>query len=179
MRRSLRRWLPDPERLRANRWLRWLGPALLAPRLWHFTRRSVALGVALGVFFGLLIPIAQIPLSAAAAIVLRANIPVAVTSTLISNPVTYAPLYYVSYRLGSALIGGEAPRQDTAPAAAREPGVAGWLGFWWQRIAALGRPLLLGMAIMAATAGLTAWLLITWLWRLKVWWAWRQRRRRR
>jgi hypothetical protein len=93
---TLRRLLPDPERVRANRWLRWLGPAVLAPQLWRFTRRSVALGVALGVFFGLLIPIAQIPLSAAAAIVLRANIPTAMASTLVSNPVTYAPLYYAA-----------------------------------------------------------------------------------
>ncbi|MEZ5616522.1 MAG: DUF2062 domain-containing protein [Rhodocyclaceae bacterium] len=179
MRAFLRRWLPDPERLRTNRWLRWLGPALLAPQLWRLSRRSVALGVALGVFFGLLIPIAQIPLSAAAAIVLRANIPVAVTSTLVSNPVTYAPLYYVSYRLGSALIGGEAPRREAAPGAPRQAGFLGWLDYWWQRLAALGRPLLLGMAIMASTAGLAAWLLITWLWRLKVWWAWRQRQRQR
>lgn len=178
MKETLRRLLPDPERVRANRWLRWLGPAVLAPQLWRFTRRSVALGVALGVFFGLLIPIAQIPLSAAAAIILRANIPTAMASTLVSNPVTYAPLYYTAYRLGSVFIGEEAPRPDAAPAAPREPGFAGWLAYWWGRIAALGRPLLLGMAIMASAAGLAAWLLITWLWRLKVWWAWRRRGRR-
>ena len=45
---SLCRLLPDPERLRANRWLRWLAPAMQHPRLWRLTRR----GVALGVFFG-------------------------------------------------------------------------------------------------------------------------------
>ena len=178
MRKSLRRLLPDPERLRANRWLRWLAPAMQHPRLWRLTRRGVALGVAIGVFFGLLIPIAQIPLSAAAAIVLRANIPTAVASTLVSNPVTYAPLYYTAYRIGSAILGEEMPRQDAAPAAPREPGALGWLAYGWNRIAALGRPLLLGMAVMASAAGLAAWLLVTWLWRLKVWWDWRRRGRR-
>mgnify|MGYP005854322615 CR=1 FL=1 len=178
MRKSLRRLLPDPERLRANRWLRWLAPAMQHPRRGRLTRRGVALGVAIGVFFGLLIPIAQIPLSAAAAIVLRANIPPAVASTLVSNPVTYAPLYYTAYRIGSAILGEEMPRQDAAPAAPREPGALGWLAYGWNRIAALGRPLLLGMAVMASAAGLAAWLLVTWLWRLKVWWDWRRRGRR-
>lgn len=174
MRETLRRLLPDPERLRSNRWLRWLAPTMQDPRLWRLTRR----GVALGMFFGLLIPIAQIPLSAAAAIVLRANLPTAVASTLVSNPVTYAPLYYAAYRIGGAILGEEAPRQDAVPAAPREPGAPGWLAYWGNRIAALGRPLLLGMAIMATTAGLAAWLLVTWLWRLKVWWDWRRRGRR-
>jgi hypothetical protein len=172
---ALRRLLPDAERLRANRWLRWLAPAMQHPRLWRLTRRGVALGVAIGVFFGLLIPIAQIPLSAAAAIVLRANLPTAVASTLVSNPVTYAPLYYAAYRLGSAVLGEEAPRAEAAPAAPRGPGFSGWLAYWWDRIAALGRPLLLGLALMASAAGFAAWLLVTWLWRLKVWWDWRRR----
>ncbi len=39
------RWLPDPESLHRNRWLRWLGPALLHRRLWHYSRRGVAVGV--------------------------------------------------------------------------------------------------------------------------------------
>ena len=102
MRETLRRLLPDPERLRSNRWLRWLAPAMQDPRLWRLTRR----GVALGMFFGLLIPIAQIPLSAAAAIVLRANLPTAVASPLVSNPVTYAPLYYAAYRIRRPILGG-------------------------------------------------------------------------
>jgi len=178
VREFLRRLLPDPERLRAHRWLRRLAPAMQHPRLWRLTRRGVALGVAIGVFFGLLIPIAQIPLSAAAAIVLRANIPTAVASTLVSNPVTYAPLYYAAYRIGSAILGEEAPRQEAAPAAPREPGFTGWLAYGWDRVAALGRPLLLGMAVMASVAGLAAWLLVTGLWRLKVWWHWRRRGRR-
>lgn len=95
-----RRLIPSREVLLANRWLRWLAPWLGHPKLWHWSRRGVALGVALGVFFGLLIPLAQIPLTAAA-VVLRANQPAATASTLISNPVTFAPLYYTAYHLGS------------------------------------------------------------------------------
>jgi uncharacterized protein (DUF2062 family) len=60
----LRRLMPTPEAMAANRWLRWLGPRLLHPRLWHMSRRGVALGAAVGVFFAFITPIAQIPLSA-------------------------------------------------------------------------------------------------------------------
>jgi uncharacterized protein (DUF2062 family) len=104
--------LPSAEALRANRWLRWLGPALHHPKLWHISRRGLALGMALGVFFGLLIPLAQIPLSAAAAVALRANVPAAVASTLVTNPVTFGPIYYAAWRVGSAMLGEPG---DTAP----------------------------------------------------------------
>ncbi|MDO9012805.1 MAG: DUF2062 domain-containing protein [Gallionella sp.] len=66
------------------------------PRLWRPTRHGVALGVALGIFFGLLVPLAQIPLSVGMAVLLRANVPTAIASTLVSNPVTFGPIYYMT-----------------------------------------------------------------------------------
>src|SRR5512139_3309070 len=107
MKIDFRRWVPTAESLRANRWLRWIGPALHHPRLWHMSRRGIALGMGVGVFFGLLIPIAQIPLSVGAAVLLRANVPTAAASTLVSNPATYGPLYYAAWRLGKAVLGEE------------------------------------------------------------------------
>jgi hypothetical protein len=63
-----RRYLPEPHTLREHRMLRWIGPALHHPRLWHVNRRGIALGIAIGVFFGLLIPVLQIVVAAGAAI---------------------------------------------------------------------------------------------------------------
>lgn len=85
-----------PEQVGRNRWLRWLGPSLLHPRLWHMSRRGIAAGAGIGVFFAFLIPIAQIPLSVGTAVVLRANIPVAIASTLVNNPLTFPPVYYAA-----------------------------------------------------------------------------------
>ena len=48
----LRRRLPTPEQVGRNRWLRWLGPSLLHPRLWHMSRRGIAAGAGIGVVFG-------------------------------------------------------------------------------------------------------------------------------
>lgn len=180
MRAWLRRWLPDPDKLRENRWLRWFGPTVLAPHLWRFTRRGVALGVGLGVFFGLLIPIAQMPVSAAAAVLLRANIPTAVAGTLVSNPVTFGPLYYAAYRIGSAVLGEEA-KPDLAAIGKLSPsenGLRGWVQEVSTRLAALGRPLLLGLVILSTLLGIAAWMLTTLAWRAKVWWDWRRRARR-
>lgn len=176
----LKRLLPTKESLANNRWLRWLGPGLLHPRLWHFSRRGVAVGVALGIFFGLLIPLGQIPLAAGAAILLRGNVPAAIGSTLVTNPVTFAPVYLLAHRLGSALLDADEPPPplalaEEAPPPAGEP--------WWDtvknRIVSLGKPLLLGLTLIATGAGLTVYFVILLGWRLRTVWAWRQRRKGR
>ena len=101
----LRAMIPTRAQIRDNRWLRWLSPWLRKPRLWRWSRRGVAMGVALGIFFGLLVPVAQIPLSVGAAVLMRANVPAAAASTLVTNPLTFGPLYYVAYQLGHRITG--------------------------------------------------------------------------
>jgi uncharacterized protein (DUF2062 family) len=161
-----RDWLPSPQALQGNRWLRWIGPALHHPRLWHLNRRGVALGLALGLFFGLLIPIAQIPLAGGAAVLLRANVPMAVASTLVTNPVTFGPVYYAAWRTGSAILGDDGRARPAAAQSETTQG-SGW-EHTWQRIEQAGRPLLLGLAIFATGFGLLGYLLVTLGWRLKV-----------
>ncbi len=177
MKQRLKKLLPNADYVRDNRWLRWLGPTLFRPQLWHITRRGVALGVALGIFFGLLIPVAQIPLSAASAVILRANLPAAIASTLITNPITFAPIYYGAYRIGTVLIGNGSPPPDFDVAPAQEMN-SGEAGGWISRIMALGKPLLLGLLIVACSASVLSYLLIMGVWRLKIVSAWRRRQRR-
>lgn len=173
-----RRFLPTPESLRNNRWLRWLGPALLNPRLWRVRRRSLALGMALGFFFGLLVPLAQIPLSAAAAVALRANVPAAVASTLVTNPLTFGPLYYAAWRIGHTILDGPsapAAHPQGAPAtedvaasnAAAPPDEGFWAGVE-RRVKAVGKPLLLGLAIMASVVGVLTYVGVSLAWRIAV-----------
>ena len=162
---KLRARMPTREQITANRWLGWLGPWLNQTKLWHWSRRGVAMGVALGVFFGLLIPIAQIPLSVASAVVMRANIPAAVLSTLVSNPVTFGPIYYGAYRLGVWVTGSkELPKTlDLADpqASAEVPANVGVI----KRITQLGKPLMVGLSITAVLTGLITYGLITLVWR--------------
>jgi uncharacterized protein len=184
MRGLLHRLMPDRESIRRNRWLRWLAPHLTHQRLWHFSRRGVAIGVALGVFFGLLIPVAQIPFAAGFAVLLRANVPAAVGSTLVTNPVTFAPIYVMAYRLGSAILGEPVPQDEDIPQELAvtpddEDPVVGWWARAWSALTSLGRPLMLGLLIMATGTGILTYLLITLVWRLKTTLAWTRRRRGR
>ena len=57
------------------------------------SRRGVAVGAAIGVFFAFITPIAQTSLSAAVLIAVRANIPVAMVATLVKAPPTFGPLW--------------------------------------------------------------------------------------
>lgn len=175
-----RRLLPSREHIHGNRWLRWLAPHLSHPRLWHFSRRGVAIGVALGVFFGLLIPIAQIPFAAGMAILLRANVPAAVGSTLVTNPVTFAPIYVLAHRVGASLLGEDKSPPVQAPPGS-DPEAIRALGWWraaWDGVLGLGRPLLLGLSIFAVVAGLLTYWGIMLLWRLRTAWNWKRRRKR-
>ena len=171
----MKRWLPTRESLEGNRWLRWLGPALFHHRLWHMSRRGIALGVAIGVFFGFLIPIAQIPFSAAVAVALRANVPSAVASTLVTNPVTFAPVYYAAWQVGSFILSDSAtpaPVLSAVPTASGTTTDLAQPAPWWQRawqgVQAAGKPLVLGLALFACTFGLLSYAVVSLVWRAKV-----------
>lgn len=137
------------------------------------SRRGIALGVALGMFFGFLIPIAQIPLSAAAAVALRANVPCAIASTLVTNPLTFGPVYVAAWKVGGVLLGTEAP-PPPLPDGDTDEVYAPTLS-WGERIAGVGKPLILGLSIFAVTAFFGAYAVVTWVWWLRT----RLSRRRR
>jgi len=151
---------------------------LRRPRLWRWSRRGVALGVALGIFFGLLIPVAQIPLSVGAAVLLRANVPAAAVSTLVTNPLTFGPLYYAAYKLGHWVTGAP-DKAELNGVAAQELHAAGLPKEevrLWQRMTSVGKPLLLGLAIIATLMGVLSYTLIALVWHG---WTWFKRRKRR
>jgi uncharacterized protein (DUF2062 family) len=178
MKQRLRAWLPTSQSIRDNRWLRWMGPALHHPRLWHFSRKGIAMGLALGIFFGLLVPVAQMPLSAAAAVILRANLPMAVASTLVTNPVTFGPVYYGAYRVGKAVLGEpqltEAQASGLLERAQKTQQAEGWkdrLSGAMRRLSTVGKPLVVGLAIVASLSGLAVYFIISAVWTLRVRWS--------
>ncbi|NJM44647.1 MAG: DUF2062 domain-containing protein [Brachymonas sp.] len=178
----LKRLMPKPETMANNRWLRWMGPSLLHPRLWHLSRRAVALGAAIGVFFAFITPIAQIPLSAAVSIVLRANMPAAVVATLVNTPPTFGPVYYAAWVVGSKVLGekvddknrpdvlvGQSPDLDLSPQA-----LTGW-SKWMVKLQQVGKPLLLGALIFSVVFSALAYVLVNGFWHWRV----RSKRKRR
>lgn len=176
MRQFLRRWIPTEDTLRAHPSLRWMGPLLRRPWLWQLNRRRVALGAGLGVFFGFLIPVLQILGAAVFAVLLRANLPVAAAATLVSNPLTYAPIFVLAYRTGSALLGAniEPDQAEALIEAVQAQDERSWI----DHAKAVGKPLFLGLAVFAVVGGIVAWATVHVLWTLAVWWRRRGRRRR-
>ncbi|MER2551970.1 MAG: DUF2062 domain-containing protein [Thauera sp.] len=164
----LERLLPTREAIMHSRMLRWLGPRLHDPLLWHVNRRSVARGVAMGVFFGLMIPIAQIPAAAIASLLLRGNLLIAAMSTLVSNPLTYGPLYYFAYQLGAGVIGRRPPAGLTADDVEAPVRAIDSLAQAWTWLSGIGQPLLVGMLIMAVTGSIVAYLGVQLFWRVRV-----------
>lgn len=164
VRGRLRRWLPTEEELRRRRGLRWLGPLLRRPWLWHLNRRSVAAGAAIGVFFGFMIPVLQIGAAAVLAVMLRANLPVAAVSTLVSNPVTYAPIFLLAHQTGSALLGQTVDEDTAAALAAAGDDRGDDAGDWTERALALGKPLFVGLAVFAGVGAVLAWVTVNVLW---------------
>ncbi|WP_413925864.1 DUF2062 domain-containing protein [Candidatus Accumulibacter phosphatis] len=154
----LRALVPSREQLAANPWLRGLAPYLADPKLWHWSRRGVAMGVAIGLFIGFLIPVAQILLAAAVAVFLRANVAVAAAGTLVTNPLTVPPIYYAAYHLGAWATGAS----PTAAISLADPTSIG------ANLGAIGIPLFAGLAIAASFAAVASYLLISqvWIWRV-------------
>ena len=154
----LRSLVPSREQLAANPWLRGLAPYLASPKLWHWSRRGVAMGVAIGLFIGFLIPVAQILLAATVAVFLRANVAVAAAGTLVTNPLTVPPIYYAAYHLG-AWATGASPRAAISLADPTSIGA---------NLGAIGIPLFAGLAIAASFAAVASYLLISqaWIWRV-------------
>ncbi len=177
-RKFIQRLLPQPDRIRNNRSLRWLGPAIHDPNLWRLNRRSVAGAVAVGAFFAFILPFAQFLAAGITAISLRVNLPVAVTSTLITNPLTFGPWYYLAYKIG-ALITGR-PDEDRVPQAAQP--VAGG---WWDglvanldQVLAMGTPLIVGLALLAVVSAMVGYFLVHLLWRIPAYLRLRRLRRK-
>lgn len=174
----LKRLMPSREAIEKNRWLRWLGPWLKHPRLWHMSRKGIALGMALGVFFGFLVPFGQIPPAAALAVLLRANVPVTIASTLVTNPVTFGPVYYGAYHLGKLVLLQREPTAEELEALKNKTAthdempenlsMVERIKYGWHHLGEIGKPLFVGLAIVATISGVAAYILVHWFWLVRV-----------
>lgn len=174
MRKRLKQLLPNHDAVRDNRWLRPFAGTLLHPRLWHLNRHSAAGAVAVGMFCGLIPGPLQMLGAAICCVVLRVNLPLALLCTLYTNPLTIVPLYLIAYGLGNWVMGhGDA--HFTPPPEMSGVDLAGWIAELIAWMAGLGKPLALGLVLLAATLSITGYLLVRGGWR---WWLIRHWRKR-
>ncbi|MEX1034113.1 MAG: DUF2062 domain-containing protein [Cellvibrionaceae bacterium] len=103
-RKLLKRWVPDHASVKSNPALQFLGGLLHDPNLFHLNRRSVSVAVFVGIFVAFLPMVGQMALAACLALLLRCNLPLAVLLSWISNPFTYAPIFFTTYEIGRWLL---------------------------------------------------------------------------
>lgn len=96
--------VPTREQLGRNRYLKPFAHHILRSDLWRFNRRSVPRGVALGLFVGVMIPLAHFIVAAFIAVFIRANIPSAMLATFIGFPAIYVFLVAAAYRIGEFIL---------------------------------------------------------------------------
>ncbi len=177
MRKTLKRFLPDHESIRGNRWLRPFSGSLLHPRLWHLNRHSAAGAVAVGLFCGLIPGPLQMLSAAVACVTLRVNLPLALLTTLYTNPFTIVPLYLAAYGIGTLATGRPAVA-FTEPPELVGLEIGAWVGALADWVVGLGQPLAVGLLLLAGGLALGGYLAVKALWRIMLIRAWRRRQQR-
>lgn len=158
--------MKDRETILASRWLRPFGHLFAHPALWHLNRRTVPRALAAGLFIAFVIPVGQFVLASLVAVTTRANVPLAAASTLVSNPVTFAPIYLAAYQLGSLFL-----PTTSAEGAVQLASGAG------MNIVAISSATALGLIILATVTAALGYAAGAALWRLKLISRWRMRSR--
>jgi uncharacterized protein (DUF2062 family) len=180
MKSIFRRLLPDRDAIARQRWLRPFAGNLLHPFLWYLNRQSAARGVAVGLFCGLIPGPFQMPGAALLCVLLRANLPLALATTFYTNPFTIVPLYFAAFMLGNWALGNSAHSGSafTAPPEWSGMSLYDWSMALMDWMGGLGKPLALGLVLLASGLALAGYFSVHGLWRLERVWQWRRRARR-
>ena len=178
-RKLFRRFLPDREFIRGNKYLAWLDRWLHHPNLWHLNRDSVAGGFAIGLFAGLVPGPLQMLTAALLAIPWKKNLPVALLTTVYTTPFTIVPLYVLAIAYGRLLLGaGDHPVKiepfewDWAHWINSMQGFIHWM-------LSLGKPLAVGLPALALTLAVLGYAAVHYGWQSYVGFKWRARAKRR
>lgn len=164
--RLIKKYLPAAHKVTEHRSLKWLGVILHDTNLWHLNRRSVATAFFVGIF-SCFIPIPfQMLLAASLAIYFHCNLPISVSLVWLTNPLTIAPVFYVTYRFGLLLMGQD---YDASQFIWSVESMGNNLALIWQ-------PFLLGSIMAGLIFGGAAYLLVRLLWRLHIQHQWLRRK---
>ncbi len=179
-RKLLKKYLPSHATVSENRHIARFGSLLTHHNLWHLHRRSVAGGVA-GVQVGGLIPGSnpvQFTAAALLAVGFRVNLPIAVIVTLYSNPFTIVPLYYLAFKLGQLVVMDSSATMPDLAFHLEGKGFREWLPAALEWLTSVGKPLLIGLPLLAVLLAAISYPLVRVGWRCYVIQAWRRRKMR-
>jgi len=131
---------------------------LAHPTFLSVSRRSVAGAVWIGLFIALLPLPGQTVIALLAALLLRVNVPIAVITTWVTNPITMGPVFYWEYTLGRMIL--DLPQRSFVVELSWNWVTSGLVAIW--------KPLLLGCFISATIVASIGYLTVSITWRLIV-----------
>lgn len=102
--KRLKDLLPTPEKILESRTLKLFAPHLVDPRLWQFNRHSLNKAVYIGVLSAFFPLPGQMLLALIGSLLFRANVPMALGLTWLTNPLTTLPVFYASYYVGAKIL---------------------------------------------------------------------------
>ncbi|MFN3234113.1 MAG: DUF2062 domain-containing protein [Gammaproteobacteria bacterium] len=160
----LKKYLPDHKSINQKPFMKFFGRALHQPNLWRLNRASVSRAIGIGLFCAFIPIPPQIVLSSICAIIFNSNLPLTFIVSLLTNPLTAAPLFYFAYKVGSFLLEIQPTPFD---------GTIGWFSNNFSNIA---MPFLLGCFVVGAISGALGYVLVRIVWYLSTVIRWRRRR---
>jgi len=157
----LKSHVPTREQLEKNRFIKPFAHHILRSDLWRFNRRSVPRGVALGLFVGIMIPLAHFVVALFLAVFVRANIPAAMMATFIGFPAIYVFIAAAAYQLGKLALHvdaltGVAPITETMQQTQTD--------HLLQRITGAGLETAFGLFIIATITSAVGYLVTSFFW---------------
>jgi len=165
-RKTIRRFLPDLKGILNRPSMRWISALPQDPNLLHLNRHSVSLAVFIGIFCAFI----PIPIQTLLVIGLcfwwGANLPIAIVIIWLSNPLTIPPMFYLTYKLGSSILGTEVDSLSFTLS--------------WEWFSQLGVDILLPLFVGSLLSGIllasAGYFFILFLWRWKVIRNWEKRK---
>lgn len=162
-----KRIVPDIKKIQNNKFINLFGTLLHNPNLWHLNRYSIATTFSIALFCTFVpLPI-HTPLAILLAIAFKANIPICIFLLWINTPITYVPIFYLAFKVGSFLLNIPATPFHFE------------LSYHWvaHELYRIWQPFLLGCLVCAVFFAVLGNIIIRILWRCSVSYQWRKRHR--
>jgi uncharacterized protein (DUF2062 family) len=167
--KTIKRLLPTPGKLRKIKSLDVLGEWIYEPNLWHINRFSTSSAFFVGLFVAFIPLPSQMVIACLLSVWLRCNLPLAVALSWVTNPLTMGPMFWFAYKLGALVMGETTNVEQFA---------ISWE--WLQTgLVAIWQPFLLGCLLCAFFFGSLGYFVIQVLWRWQVVQRWEARQERR
>ena len=133
------------------------------PDLWQLNQESVPRGAAIGLFVAI-IPVMpfQTLLTILFSILFRANLPTAIAFCWANNPLTFVPIIYIPYYIGSKILG---EKESNLSAFAYNNVSDLWTNFSYL-IVHFGKSYFMGLPFFAIGAAIAGYIIVKLIWHI-------------